>query len=116
MIQIIKNSPIILFIYLSVVLTQSSILFPQNIGRFQKVAGWPLSMYKVNFKYVGGINSSGRLVRRVKQTSSKMMWERVFVNILIWTALFQGTWWTYHMIIDKKKIKLSDLKTPAPSS
>jgi hypothetical protein len=94
LLSIIK-SPLAIFFYLSVILTQTSVLFPQNIGSYQKVAGWPLTMYKVEYKRVGDIKATGEIIHQLVKDNSTLMLERVLLNIALWTILFYIVWFSY---------------------
>lgn len=103
LIQILKT-PVILFLYLSVVLTQSSIFFSQNIGRFQKVSGWPFVMYKEEYKRIGDIKVTGEIIHKMVKTKSTVMWEMVFINIAFWTTIFIA-FWMGHKRLSRMKSK-----------
>lgn len=81
------------FVLAGVVLTEASLLFPQSLGKFQKVAGWPITMYMVEYRYVGDIDSSGRITRILVPDETKLLASRMFVNIVLWTLILYGTWW-----------------------
>lgn len=102
----IRNNPLIGFLIFATVLTQTSIMFPQNIGRLQQVAGWPLTMYKAEFRRVGEIEASGEIIHRTVKDKSFLMWERVLVNFLLWMVILEGTWLSYHWIVGKKPKKV----------
>lgn len=93
--RILRNTPILIFLFLGIVLTHSSMFFPQNLGQFQKVAGWPLTMYKAEYQLEGNIEPTGRIIRRIVQEEDQLIWSRVFLNIVLWTFLLYGTWWLY---------------------
>ena len=100
--NILTKTPFAAFLFVSIVLTNSSVFFPQNIGSFQKVAGWPLVMYKLDYRLTGDIEPTGKLIHWLTPFQSQVMWERVFLNILIWTVLLQGTWWFYRKLEQPK--------------
>ncbi len=89
------RNPLIVFLFVSIVLTQISVAFPQSLGNFHKVSGWPLTIYKVDYRMAGDIEPTGKFVHWLAPTNSRMMWEKFILNILIWTTLLQGTWWFY---------------------
>ena len=95
-----RDTPILIFLFFGIVLTQSSMLFPQNLGRFQTVSGWPLTMYKAQYREVGDIDSTGRIIRRVVPQDPELMVNRILTNILLWTLLLYGTWW----IVEKSSL------------
>ena len=92
---LVTKTPILIFLFTGIVLTQSSLLFPQNQGRFQIVAGWPLTMYETRFRIEGDIEPTGTIIHRTVQEGSQLMWGRVVLNIILWTFILYGTWWMY---------------------
>jgi len=92
---LLTKTPFIAFLFVSIVLTKSSFLFPQKLGNFQRVAGWPLTVYKVDYRIAGDIESTGRLNHWIVSDNREIMWGKLLLNILIWIALLQGTWWFY---------------------
>jgi hypothetical protein len=110
MASLIRKSPLVFFFYVAVVLTQSSLLFPQSLGSFQRVAGWPLVMHKTQYKIQGKIEQTGSIVHNIKEESKQIMWGRVLLNIVIWTAILQGTWIGYYKLLDRKTGKLAGSK------
>lgn len=92
-----------IFVLISIFITYLSILFPQKIGSYKIVAGWPITMYKTEYKRVGDITNTGRIIRKVKRTNTVMQ-ERVLLNIFLWTVLFQFTWFVYHKLRNIKGI------------
>ncbi len=93
--NIIGNNPLLTFLIIGVLLTEASLIFPQRIGNFQKVAGWPLTMHKVYYKVVGNFTTSGEIVHNIIKSDSEMFWNMAFLNILIWTLLLYSTWLVY---------------------
>jgi len=100
--NIVGNNPLLIFLIISVVLTEVSLVFPQKIGNFQEAAGWPLTMHRVYYKLVGNFTSSGELVHSTIKSDSAMSWNMAFLNILIWTLLLYSTWLLYEKT-DKTK-------------
>ena len=94
------KSPLFVFIFVAIVVTNVSLLFPQNLGKYQKVAGWPLVMYKIEYQLVADIDPAGRLIHGITAATRQMMWERAFLNILIWTLLLHGAW-VFHRKVEK---------------
>ncbi len=101
--KIFCNTPLIIFLLMAVVITEFSLIFPQNIGRFQKAAGWPLTMYRIHYKTVGDFTSSGELIHRLEQVGADMSWKVVFLNIILWSLMFYGSWVLYER---KSKVRL----------
>ena len=95
-----RDTPILIFLFVGIVLTQSSMLFPQNLGRFQTDSGWPLTMYKAQYRLEGDIDTTGRIIRRVVPQDTELMVTRMISNILLWTLLLYGTWW----IVEKSSL------------
>lgn len=92
---LLRETPLLPFLFVGIVLTHSSLMFPQNLGTLQSVAGWPLIMYKEEFRFESDIDPTGQISRQVVPEEAKLMWNRIFGNILIWTVLLYGTWWVY---------------------
>ena len=95
---LIRKTPLLIFFFTGIVLTQSSLLFPQNQGRFQKVAGWPLTMYETRYRIERDIEPTGTIIHRTVQDDSQLMWGRLVLNIILWTFILYGTWWMYQKV------------------
>ena len=106
MYNLFAKTPFAAFLFFSIVLTNTSVFFPQNLGEFQKVAGWPLVMYKVEYRLAGDIEPTGKLTHWLSPDKNQVMWEKVFLNILLWTVLLQGTWWFYQKL-EEPKVKVA---------
>lgn len=90
---------------MSIVLTNASLLFPQNIGKFQKVSGWPMAMYKIQYKLETDVESTGSIVHSIVKERSQISWSKVIANIIFWTLLLDLTWIASHKIIKVKPQK-----------
>jgi hypothetical protein len=106
--DVIRKTPLLVFFYVAVVLTQSSLFFPQSLGSFERVAGWPLTMHKTEYKIEGKIEPTGSIVHDLIEESRQIMWGRVFLNIVIWTLLLHGSWFTYYKFFGQKTEKLTE--------
>lgn len=91
--NVLRTTPVLAFLFVGFLLTETSLLFPQNLGKFQTVAGWPLVMYKIEYRYEGDIDSTGRITRNLVPNDAKLMANRMFVNIILWTLILYMGWW-----------------------
>lgn len=107
MYRIIRKSPLLIFFYIAIVLTQSSLLFPQSIGKYQKVAGWPLTMHKTQYRLEGKIEATGGIVHNLIEESKQIIWGRVIINVIVWTIILQGTWLVYNKFFEQKTSRLA---------
>lgn len=90
-----KHASFFLFMALGIFLTYSSVHFPQSVGRYQVVAGWPLAVYRVEYRRVGEIQPTGSIQHRLIVDQNRFMWSQALVNVLLWTTLLYGTWWIF---------------------
>lgn len=89
------NLRVLGFLCVSVVLTYISLFFPQNIGKFQTVAGWPLTMQKTIYRYEGDIDPTGRISRRLVMADTRLIWTRMILNVILWMLILYGAWRVY---------------------
>ena len=104
--RLIQRTPFILFFYLAVVLTRISLFFPQTIGTFHKVAGWPLAYYKSEYAITAEILEESRIVHKFIVKSNEIIRKNLVLNVVIWTVLLQSSWWMYE---GKNKQKAKDV-------
>lgn len=107
--RLIRHTPFLWFLFLGLVITQSSLFFPQTLGSKKIVAGWPLTMFVQEYKRITDISSSGSIVHRIVPAQNQLIVEKAFLNVVLWTVILFITWITYRTVelrfLEKNKAK-----------
>lgn len=94
---------LLVFLFIGTALTSLSTFILQDIGLYKKVSGWPLTMYEIEYDRTTSIDTDGQISHEIVEKGKNLLWDKVMVNIVIWTLILEGTWIVYHQVFNKKK-------------